>query len=179
MDNLSKTNLHHAIQLSKTCRFLDDLLNVNGEGLLSQYLSQIYPPELEIRKENDNSNKATFLEFNIEKQMSKFKLSVYDKRDDFPFKIVQYPSIGSNVPSEQIYNIFASQVIRYIRVCNNKTSLVERTQLLASTLREKGANNKLLKQKLRKTLVRHKELLLKKLNIQPSEPIKLVAITRQ
>ena len=111
--------------------------------------------------------------------MSKPKLQVYDKRDDFSFKIVQYPSTESNVPSEQIYNIFASQLIRYIRVCNNKTSLVERTQLLASTLRGKGANNKFLKQKLRKTLVRHKELLLTKLNIQTSELIQLVAINRQ
>ena len=83
---------------------------------MAKFLSEMYPIGLQPNRENSSFEHATFLELNIEIRDKQFVTSVYDKRDDFPFTIVQYPSNLSNIPDKIQYNVFVSQTIRYIRV---------------------------------------------------------------
>jgi hypothetical protein len=44
---------------------------------------------------------------------------IYDKRDDFNFKIINFPNMCSNIPASPAYGIYISQLIRYARACSN------------------------------------------------------------
>jgi hypothetical protein len=39
----------------------------------------------------------------------------YDKRDDFNFKIINFPNMCSNIPASPAYDVYISQLIRYAR----------------------------------------------------------------
>ena len=60
-------------------------------------IQNIYPAELELKKENDDDKRATFLDLDIEIRYSKFKTKLYDKRDNFDFNIIRMPYKSSNV----------------------------------------------------------------------------------
>ena len=49
----------------------------------------------------------------------KFVTKIYDKRDDFNFEIIKYPSTSSNIHDSTLHAVFISQLIRYAWVCNN------------------------------------------------------------
>ena len=40
----------------------------------------------------------------------------YDKRDDFNFKIMNYPNLSGNVPKKPCYGVFISQLVRYANI---------------------------------------------------------------
>ena len=41
---------------------------------------------------------------------------IYDKRDDFNFKIVIFPFLDGDVPRSASYGVYISQLIRFARV---------------------------------------------------------------
>ena len=45
--------------------------------------------------------------------------SVYDKRDDLRFPIVNFPWLGGDIPSLQSYGIYISQLVWFARCCTN------------------------------------------------------------
>jgi hypothetical protein len=47
--------------------------------------------------------------------ISEYKLStkIYDKRDDFNCKIINFPNMCSNIPASPAYGVYISQLIRY------------------------------------------------------------------
>ena len=47
------------------------------------------------------------------------RTSLYDKRDDFNFHIINFPLLSSNIPSSPVYGVFISQLIRYARDCSS------------------------------------------------------------
>jgi hypothetical protein len=40
---------------------------------------------------------------------------IYDKRDDFNFKIINFPNMCSNIPASPAYGVYISQLIRYVK----------------------------------------------------------------
>ena len=58
-----------------------------------EYLPKIYPPELEIKKENASPSSASYLDYLMSTQNGQFTTSLYDKRDSFGFDIVNYPFV--------------------------------------------------------------------------------------
>ena len=87
-------------------RFIDDLVAINDNGEFERCYSEIYPPELELGKKNVGYNQGTFLDLKIEIREEKFLISLYDKRDNFPFSIVRMPYLDSNIPSRIFYSAF-------------------------------------------------------------------------
>ena len=54
----------------------------------------IYPDELDLKHENAKHDKqASYLDLNINVVNMELVTSIYDKRDDFPFKIVNFVNI--------------------------------------------------------------------------------------
>ena len=51
-----------------------------------------------------------YLEFDDSGQLS---TKIYDKRDDFNFKIIIFPNMCSNIPASPAYGVYISQLIRY------------------------------------------------------------------
>ena len=72
------------------------------------------------------------------------ELKLYDKREYFPFNIVQYVHFSSNVPRCILYGIFGTQVIRYFRINNLFENFKLRVLNLVEHCIELGYNFKLL-----------------------------------
>ena len=45
--------------------------------------------------------------------MTYLSTKIYDKRDDFNFKIINFPNMCSNIPASPAYGVYISQLIRY------------------------------------------------------------------
>jgi hypothetical protein len=43
--------------------------------------------------------------------------TLYDKRYDFDFAIVNFPFLCSNVPLSPVYGVYMSQLIRHVSAC--------------------------------------------------------------
>ena len=90
--------MNKAVQFSNTFRYIDDLFSVNNEHF-GHYINAIYPKELELKDTTLTSNEVCYLDTRIKTGGSNtpFHLSVYDKRDDFSFRIVDFPYNDSNI----------------------------------------------------------------------------------
>ena len=103
------------------------------------YKDEIYSPDLILNRENETLTSGTFLEIKVDVIDQKFETNIYDKRDDFPFEICQYPSIESNIPDKILYNVFTSQGIRFLRVCSKLEFFLSKCKTLFLKLMLKGA----------------------------------------
>ena len=44
---------------------------------------------------------------------NKLSTKIYDKRDDFNFKIINFPNMCNNIPASLAYGVYILQLIRY------------------------------------------------------------------
>ena len=80
-------------------------------------MGRIYPQELKLNQENQNDDKATFLDLEEQIIDACIEVKTYDKRDAFKFEIIKYHDLSGNVPTKPAYGVFISQVISYSRIC--------------------------------------------------------------
>ena len=118
-----KRNITKAIQFSDTFRYIDDLFSINNVDF-GNFISAIYPSELQLKGTSISSTEVCHLDTNIKTGdiNTPFRISIYDKRDNFTFRIVNFPHMDSNIPANPAYGAFISQLVRYARIC---TSIVE------------------------------------------------------
>jgi hypothetical protein len=50
---------------------------------------------------------------------------IYEKRDDFNFKIINFPNMCSNIPASPAYGFYISQLIRYARASSNYSDFLK------------------------------------------------------
>ena len=62
---------------------------------------QIYPPEPELMKTTESPTNCSYLDLNITISGMKFISDLYDEREAFNFRIVNFLHMASNVPSNQ------------------------------------------------------------------------------
>ena len=60
-----------------------------------------------------------------------------DKRNDFNFKIINFPNMCSNIPASA-YGVYISQLIRYARASRNYSDFLKRHLYLRNRLLDKG-----------------------------------------
>ena len=63
---------------------------------------------------------------------------IYDKRDDFVFKIVNFPFLDGDVPRSTSYGVYISQLIRFARASSYVADSNTRTKLLMQELLKQG-----------------------------------------
>jgi hypothetical protein len=85
----------------------------------------IYPPELEVKETTDTASSASFLDLYLEFD-DWSTTEIYDKRDDFNFKIINFPNMCSNIPASPAYGVYISQLIRYARTSSNYSDFLKR-----------------------------------------------------
>ena len=73
-----------------TSRYLDGILNVNN-SYFDNMVSQIYPSELQLNKDNTSDKEAAFLGLHLSISNDIVSTNIYDKRDNFDFEIVNFP----------------------------------------------------------------------------------------
>ena len=91
-----------ASQFNFTYRYIDDVLSINIPDF-ENYLSQMYPAELEIKDMTESNTSASYMDLPLSIESDgQLRTILYDKRDDFNFHITNFPFLNSK------YSIFAS-----------------------------------------------------------------------
>ena len=94
----------------------------------------MYPAELELKHENRKNDKsASYLDLHLDVLNGEVITPLHDKRDDFPFKIVNFPDLSGNIPQDGLYGVFTAQTLRYAKACAKYTELITRTLMLKHT----------------------------------------------
>ena len=102
-------------------------------------VSQIYPSELKLNKANTSDTEAAFLDLHLSISNDIVSTKIYDKRDDFDFKIVNFPFLDSDVPRSSSYGVYISQLIRFARASSYVADLNNtRKKLLTQNLLKQG-----------------------------------------
>ena len=109
---------------------MDDITSINSDGVFAEYFNSIYPLSLDLNKENECNLSSCVLDLNIDILDGKFISRVYDKRDDFKFKVVQFQPCHANQARSVSYGVFRSQVIRYSRICNQYSNFRDKCKWL-------------------------------------------------
>ena len=158
MKSLSPENQPDIIEaFNSNSRYLDDLLYIDNI-CFEQMVNRIYPAELQLNKANASDTKAPCLDLNLSISNDTDSTEIYDKRDNFHFDIVYFPFLDGDVLRRKSYDVYISQLIRFVKASSNVSDF---------NCRNKTQTTKLLKQsfcyhKLRKAFSkffrRHSEL---------------------
>ena len=105
-------------KFNDTSRYLDDIFTIDNSAF-AEHNPDIYRRELQLNKANNSDKETSFLDLNIKVIGSNIHTSVYDKRDDFGFHIVNFPWLSGDVPRLPSYGIYISQLVRFARCCNS------------------------------------------------------------
>jgi hypothetical protein len=119
----------------------------------------IYPDELEIKDTTESDKSASYLHILLSVDSNgRLTTSLYDKRDDFDFAIVNFPFLCSGIPLSPAYGMYISQLIRYARACFAYEDISIRGKLLTKKLMLQGYNESRLKSSFRKFYGRYNDL---------------------
>ena len=126
-------------------RFIDDLCAINDGNQFDTSNKDIYPPELELKREHHGEH-ATFLDLDISIKDGQFSYKLYDKRDAFPFSIVRMPHLSSNIPEFVFYGTFKSEVLRIAKNTLQYEDFKPRVvSLLTRMINQGGCHQKLIR----------------------------------
>ena len=89
-------------------------------------------------KANTSDKETSFLDLNIKVVGSNIHTSVYDKRDDFGFPIVNFPWLSGDVPRLPSYGIYISQLVRFARCCTSVFDFHSKNLQITSKLLTQG-----------------------------------------
>ena len=130
--------IHEARAFNFTYRYIGDVLSINNSRF-AEFLPLIYPPELEVKETTDTASSASFLDLYLEFDDSgQISTKIYDKRNDFNFKIINFPNMCSNIPASPAYGVYISQLIRYARASSNYSDFLRRHLHLRNRLLDQG-----------------------------------------
>ena len=170
-----KTKFHIAKLFNKTDRYIDDLLSLDNPKF-EEFVNEIYPPELELKKTNETNLNAPYLDLSINiEQDNSLYCKLYDKRDDFNFEIVNFPHLDSNIPLNPAYGVYVSQLIRYCRACSRYIDFKSRHNILVTKLLHQGYTSIKLKQHFLRFVEKYQSLILK-FQVLPLDILKDVGI---
>ena len=151
-----KQDITKAIQFSNTFRYFNDLFSINNVDL-GNNISAVYPSELQLTATSTSSTEVCYIGTNIKTGSTNtpFRISIYDKRDDFTFRIVNFPHMDSNIPTNPAYDVYISQLVRYARIRSSKVDFMNRLRRLSLRLRQQGFVTNLLQKSFNKFFNRH------------------------
>ena len=129
-----KADMSKAVEFSNTFRYIDDLKDTT--------LSSTEVCYLDTKIVHGDSS-------------APFHIGVYDKREDFDFRIVNFPFMDSNIPATPAYGVYISQLVRYARICTAKVDFMHRLRRLSSRLKQQGFKSTLLVKSVEKFFKRH------------------------
>ena len=91
MSSLQKSKGFDLIdKFNDTSQYIDDIFTIDNLTF-AEHIPDIYLRELQLNKANTSDKETSFLDLNIKVIGNNIHTSVYDKRDDFGFPIVNFP----------------------------------------------------------------------------------------
>jgi hypothetical protein len=94
---------------------------------------------MQVKETTDTASSASSLDLCLEFDDSgQLSTKTYDKRDDFNFKIINFPNMCSNISASPAYGVYISQLIRYGRASSNYSDFRKRRVHLRNRLLDQG-----------------------------------------
>ena len=87
---------------------------------------------------NYNDRRLSYLDIDLSIKDGIFSTAVFDKRDGFSFKIVNFPHLDSNIPCKPAYGVYISQLVRIGRICDSYNNFTIRHYQLTRRLVKQG-----------------------------------------
>ena len=144
VEKVSRENLNLARKFSFCFRYIDDLFVGNFPDF-REHIYKIYPRSLDVKLESSSITEVAYLDLKINSQNSNLTFSIYDKREDFSFEIINFPYLDSCIPKNSALGVFISQLIRYSRLNSTFTDFKAKCKQLTGKLRKQGYLDKDLK----------------------------------
>jgi len=144
---IHKGDIQTAKYLSNTFRYQDDCIAFNDKGCFLLHKDKIYPKEMVLNNTNLSQYRCTFLDLAISIRRNKFTYGCYDKRDDFDFKVVNFPNLHGNIPTKQSYGVYTSQLVRFCDVNLSCKGFLEDVLKMNVTLMKQGFKHMVLMKK--------------------------------
>ena len=133
----NKDNAQLARIFQNTYRYMDDLLTIFRDKNLNIFDS-MYPPSLTLEQTNSVDHVANYLDLTITIHQGKILTKVYNKTDDYNFKVVRYPKSDSNMHTAIAYNCFQSEILRFSRLTTKIEHFEERLIGLSNYYKNNG-----------------------------------------
>ena len=128
---------NEAMKLKYFRRYRDDCTTLNFDNFID-IAGEIYPPSLSLTQENDDPNFANVLDMEVNIRDLQCNTKIYCKTDHFPFEVISFPFLESNIDESLCYRVFYSQLIRFQRLCSEKRDFELRTRHLGLILKDRG-----------------------------------------
>jgi hypothetical protein len=158
---LSLLSLSLSSLLSLCLSLSRDLCTFNNNGMMAKLYPEIYE-ELSLKRESTVDGKeAHFLETDIIVDSGFVHTGIYDKRDDFGFRVVTFPTLPTNSPLMAAHGLLIAQLLRFAQVNDTLTGFHERASLLTEKLVAQGFKKELLEKKCKTFYTRNEKLLRK------------------
>ena len=88
------------------------LAALNDDGEFERSYKNIYPAEVELKKQNNPTQEESFVDLYLKVNGRQFPTRLFGKRDDFPFSTVRIPHLSSNIPSKTFYSSSWAEILR-------------------------------------------------------------------
>lgn len=136
-----------AMHLNKTFRYIDDLIHISHLTEEFVYICKsMYHESLTLERTNIEPNKANFLDLVIEiSENRKTKTKLYNKTDEYKFRIVRYPHITSEIPLRIGLNTHYGECVRIFRTCTEYEDFIIRLRQLSQNYKINGYNEEQLR----------------------------------
>ena len=132
---------------------------VDIDGLVDHRCFKLSFHNINFKETTDTASSASFLDLYLEFDDSgQLSTKIYDKRDDFNFKIINFPNMCSNIPASPAYGVYISQLIRYARASSNYSDFLKRHLCLKKRLLDQGYKKIRLIRSLKKFIFRYQDL---------------------
>ena len=155
LNKIKKTNTPLARKFQQVFRYIDDLLAMNDGLAFETHYQDIYPPELELTKENIDISSTNFLDLHIEIVDRIFTTKLYDKRDNFGFHINRLPFRSSNIPDKMFYSSIGAECLRICRGTSTSNQAKISIKSVTDRMMSQGANFTKMKNSIVRILNRH------------------------
>ena len=138
MSILLKSKQHDLIDMvNDTSRYLDDIFTIDNPEF-EKHIPDTYPAKLKLNKANTSDEETSFLDLNIKGIDNDVHTSVYDKRDDFGFSIVNFPWLSGYDPRFQSSGVYISHLVRFARRYTSVLDFNSKTRQIISKLMTQG-----------------------------------------
>ena len=132
--------------------------HIHGYMWLIYYVRVNHDVDRKIFDVITSASSASFLDLYLEFDDSgQLSTKIYDKRDDFNLKIINFPNMCSNIPASPAYGVYISQMIRYARASSNYSGFLKRHLDLRNRLLNQGYKQILLIRSLKKFIFRYQD----------------------
>jgi hypothetical protein len=148
---ISKLQETGQVERARNCsmvyRYIDDLLAVDDDGEIGRSWKEIYPSSLILKKENADDWATHFLDLNLTLNDGRINLSLYDKRDDFPFVVRSFPDLSGNVHFSRAHGVIVGQLYRFAKANDQYPGFRFRVRRLNRQLMNQGFSKKKLEER--------------------------------